>query len=114
MNNTKVFPARLYGNKEKTGARIEVFLLRELNLVNGILTNLEVAYGLSQDDIIELEKVDEMLLRKILSTSCSTPKEALYLELGCVPLRYAIISRRLNYLHHILTRPANSLLLNFF
>lgn len=31
MNDTKVFPARLYGNKEKTGARIEVFLLRELN-----------------------------------------------------------------------------------
>ena len=31
INNTKVFPARLFGNKEKTGARIEVFLLRELN-----------------------------------------------------------------------------------
>jgi S-adenosylmethionine:tRNA ribosyltransferase-isomerase len=31
MNNTKVFPARLYGRKEKTGAKIEVFLLRELN-----------------------------------------------------------------------------------
>ncbi|MCH2223234.1 MAG: tRNA preQ1(34) S-adenosylmethionine ribosyltransferase-isomerase QueA [Crocinitomicaceae bacterium] len=31
MNNTKVFPARMYGNKEKTGAKIEVFLLRELN-----------------------------------------------------------------------------------
>lgn len=31
FNDTKVFPARLYGNKEKTGARIEVFLLRELN-----------------------------------------------------------------------------------
>lgn len=31
VNNTKVFPARLFGNKEKTGARIEVFLLRELN-----------------------------------------------------------------------------------
>ncbi|ARN78717.1 tRNA preQ1(34) S-adenosylmethionine ribosyltransferase-isomerase QueA [Nonlabens spongiae] len=31
MNDTKVFPARLYGNKEKTNARIEVFLLRELN-----------------------------------------------------------------------------------
>lgn len=31
MNNTKVFPARLFGHKEKTGARIEVFLLRELN-----------------------------------------------------------------------------------
>jgi S-adenosylmethionine:tRNA ribosyltransferase-isomerase len=31
INNTRVFPARMYGNKEKTGARIEVFLLRELN-----------------------------------------------------------------------------------
>ncbi|MNJ83918.1 S-adenosylmethionine:tRNA ribosyltransferase-isomerase [compost metagenome] len=31
MNNTRVFPARMYGNKEKTGAKIEVFLLRELN-----------------------------------------------------------------------------------
>ncbi|HEY4799099.1 MAG TPA: tRNA preQ1(34) S-adenosylmethionine ribosyltransferase-isomerase QueA, partial [Bacteroidia bacterium] len=31
VNNTQVFPARMYGNKEKTGARIEVFLLRELN-----------------------------------------------------------------------------------
>ncbi|PCH49251.1 MAG: tRNA preQ1(34) S-adenosylmethionine ribosyltransferase-isomerase QueA [Flavobacteriaceae bacterium] len=31
LNNTKVFPARMYGEKEKTGARIEVFLLRELN-----------------------------------------------------------------------------------
>ena len=31
INNTKVFPARMYGNKEKTGAKIEVFLLRELN-----------------------------------------------------------------------------------
>ena len=34
FNDTKVFPARLYGNKEKTGARIEVFLLRELNSEN--------------------------------------------------------------------------------
>lgn len=34
FNNTRVFPARLYGQKEKTGARIEVFLLRELNSDN--------------------------------------------------------------------------------
>ena len=31
FNDTKVFPARLYGNKEKTGAEIEIYLLRELN-----------------------------------------------------------------------------------
>ena len=34
LNDTMVFPARLYGNKEKTGAKIEVFLLRELNEEN--------------------------------------------------------------------------------
>jgi len=34
INNTKVFPARMYGRKEKTGAKIEVFLLRELNKPN--------------------------------------------------------------------------------
>lgn len=34
FNDTKVFPAKLYGNKEKTGAKIEVFLLRELNEEN--------------------------------------------------------------------------------
>lgn len=34
VNDTKVFPARLFGNKEKTGARIEVFLLRELSAEN--------------------------------------------------------------------------------
>lgn len=34
FNDSKVFPARLYGNKEKTGAKIEVFLLRELNVDN--------------------------------------------------------------------------------
>src|SRR5690606_23793257 len=34
VNNTKVFPARLYGKKEKTGAKIEVFLLRELHKAN--------------------------------------------------------------------------------
>src|SRR3954465_5214334 len=34
VNNTKVFPARMYGRKEKTGAVVEVFLLRELNAAN--------------------------------------------------------------------------------
>ena len=34
VNNTKVFPARMYGRKEKTGAKIEVFLLRELDRAN--------------------------------------------------------------------------------
>ena len=43
LNNTKVFPARLIGNKEKTGAKIEVFLLREPS-----------AKGDSANEVIEL------------------------------------------------------------
>ena len=42
-NNTKVFPARLFGNKEKTGARIEVFLLRELNSETRLWDVLEIS-----------------------------------------------------------------------
>src|SRR5660398_335220 len=44
FNNTKVFPARLYGNKEKTGAQIEVFLLRELNREQRLWDVLAVSY----------------------------------------------------------------------
>ena len=40
VNDTKVFPARLYGNKEKTGAQIEVLLLRELNAENRLWDTL--------------------------------------------------------------------------
>ena len=39
VNNTKVFPARMYGRKEKTGAKIEVFLLRELNREHRLWVN---------------------------------------------------------------------------
>ena len=38
LNDTKVFPARLYGNKEKTGAKIEVFLLRKALLISPSVT----------------------------------------------------------------------------
>ena len=44
VNNTKVFPARLYGRKEKTGAKIEVFLLRELKRKLPALSAIEVEH----------------------------------------------------------------------
>ena len=54
VNNTKVFPARMYGRKEKTGAKIEVFLLRELNAANKLwdergLTNEDMNQWLNED-----------------------------------------------------------------
>ena len=47
FNDTKVFPARLYGNKEKTGAEIEIFLLRELNRVCGTCWSIRRARSAS-------------------------------------------------------------------
>ena len=90
-------------------------MLREAFFINGVLTNLEVCYGLTDKEINDLEKADHMLLRRILAAHSKTAIEALYLELGCIPLRFLIISRRIMYFHHILlSRPKNSLIRQIF
>ena len=66
-------------------------LMREGLLVNGILFNSEVWYNISEKELRELEEVDETLLRRISKAHSKTPIEALYLELGCIPLRYIIL-----------------------
>ena len=78
--------------------------LRNAMMINGILTNSEVWYGLEDKDLIELEQADEYLLRHILGAHSKTPKECLYLETGTILIRYVVKSRRMMYLHHILSR----------
>ncbi|MGQ9621223.1 MAG: tRNA preQ1(34) S-adenosylmethionine ribosyltransferase-isomerase QueA [Bacteroidales bacterium] len=72
FNNTKVFPARLYGNKEKTGAKIEVFLLRELNREQRLWDVLvdparKIRIGnklyFGEDDILVAEVIDNTTSR---------------------------------------------------
>ena len=84
--------------------------MRNSMLINGILTNSEVWYGISDDDIKQLEQVDEYLLRELLKAHSKTPIEALYQETGSIPLRFIIKNRRLNYLYHILSRDKNELI----
>ena len=84
--------------------------MRNAMFLNGILTNCEVWYGLQKAEVEQLEEVDEFLLRKILGAHSKTAKEMLYLETGTTPLRFLIQSRRLSYLHHILTRDENELI----
>ena len=76
--------------------------LRESMLLSSMLLNSEAWIGLNQTDVDELEQVDEILLRRILETPSTTPKPALYLELGCLPIRFVIMKRRLLYLHYLL------------
>ena len=89
-------------------------LMREAYLVNGMLTNSEVWYNVTETEMKELEEVDESLLRNILKAHTKTPIEALYLELGCLPLRYIVMARRLNYLHYLLNLKDDELLHKFF
>ena len=99
FNDTKVFPARLYGNKEKTGAEIEIFLLRELNrelrlwdvLVDParkIRIGNKLYFG--DDDLLVAEVIDNTTsrgrtLRFLFDGSYEEFKETLF-KLGETPL----------------------------
>ena len=84
-------------------------LLRNSLLVNSLLTNSEAWHNLTEKDLRNLEQVDENLLCKIFETPTSTPREMLYLELGVMPIRIIIKSRRLNFLKYIHSEPSESL-----
>ena len=79
-----------------------LILLRESMFINCILTNSKVWYGLKENDLKELEKIDRTLLRKALRCPISTPIEAYYLELGIMPINCVVKKRRINYLHYLL------------
>ena len=78
--------------------------LRQAMLINAMLFNSEAWHGIEDKDISLLEKVDEALLRGILSAHPKIPLEALYLETKSLPIRYIISNRRINYLHAILQK----------
>ena len=99
FNDTKVFPARLYGNKEKTGAQIEVFLLRELNREQRLWDVLvdparKIRIGnklyFGEDDLLVAEVIDNTTsrgrtLRFLFDGSYEEFKDTLY-NLGETPL----------------------------
>ena len=89
-------------------------LLRNALLVSTMLCNAEAWYNTTKEDIQMLEKIDEQLLRKILKAPSKTPKEMLFLELGCVPLRLIIRSKIMIFLHYILNQPEDSILKKVF
>ena len=84
-------------------------LLREAIFINGILTNSEIWYSISESEI-----QDRMLLRRILKVQISTPQESFYLELGILPINVIVKARRINYLHYLVTRNQSEMLYKFF
>ena len=89
-------------------------ILRNSLLVSSMLCNSEAWYNITNSELNFLETVDLMLLRKILNSPKSTPKEMLYLELGCIPFRNLIQQRRLSFLYYILHEDPKSLVYRFF
>jgi hypothetical protein len=89
-------------------------MLRTAMLQSVLLTNAETWLRLAPKDMRNLERVDEMLLRKLLETPISTPGAALYLETGTIPLKYALKCKRIMFLHHILTRDKGALISQVF
>ena len=87
-----------------------VTLLRESVFLNGILTNAEIWYSLTKDEIKELEDLDLTLLRKVFKVPYSTPSEAYYLELGILSIETTIKKRRLNFFHYLLNRKEDEML----
>ena len=78
--------------------------LRQSLLLNGLLFNSEVWHSITLQEIYQLEKIDNILLRYLLGCPAKTAIEFLYLETGSVPIRYVIAARRLNFLHTVISR----------
>ena len=87
--------------------------VKESLLVSSLLFNSEAWYNLNLKELELLESVDLMYLRKVLNAPHGTPKEMLYLELGCLPFREKIRMRGLNFLHYIFNEDDNSLIHKF-
>ena len=88
-------------------------ILRESLFLNSILLNSEAWYGLSKSNIEELEKIDNILLKKFFDLPTSTPSVMVHLELGTLPVRYILMTRRVMFLQYILKEDKNSLLSKF-
>ena len=90
------------------------FLLRESIFLNGILFSSEAWYGVTMEEINQLEKLDNILLRRIFEVPHSAPIISLYLESGCVRIRNIIKARRLNFLHHLANLNKDEMEYKFF
>ena len=89
-------------------------ILRNSLLVSSLLCNSEAWYNVTKAELELLEFVDVILLRSILRAPKATPKEMLYLELGCVPFRELVRKRRLSFLYYILHDKPDSMVYKFF
>ena len=80
-------------------------LFHQSLFLNGTLVNMETWPNFSENRILMFERTEQHLLRKILKAHSKTPVESLYLELGVIPFRFHLMSRRIMYYQTVMHRP---------
>ena len=67
-------------------------------------SNMETWHNIVDNDLKELKKLDNCLIRKIIGAHSKVPVKFLYLETSATPIEFILKSRRINYLHTLLSR----------
>ena len=89
-------------------------MFRQSMLINSILCNSEVLYGLNKTHIETLESVDTYFWRNVFGSMVTTPIESYFIETNSVPLRYIIMARRIMYYWNILQKDDSELVKKVF
>ena len=89
-------------------------LLRESLLLSAMLSNSESWYGLTKEEVEDLESVDLTLLRILFEVPHTVPTAALFLETGCLSIGTLIKCRRVNFLHYMVNLDDSDMLSEFF
>ena len=89
-------------------------MFRQSMLINSILCNSEVLYGLTKTHIETLESVDTYYWRKVFGSIVSTPLESYFIETNSIPIRHIVMARRLMYYWNLLQKDETELVKKVF
>ena len=89
-------------------------IYRNAYIISSMLSNSEIWYGGTQQELERLKQVDQMFMRNLMECSYSVPKDLFYLELGVLPFKYKIQTRIFLFLHSVLQQNKESLVYTFY
>ena len=84
-------------------------MLWEMAIIPSLLNNSETWIFMSEESIKKLENLQNMMIRIFFNTAITTPKAALLWDSGILPIEQQIEQKKLTFLHHLMTLPADSL-----
>ena len=88
-------------------------VLRDTILVSKLVFNSEVWYNVTEKQLTKMEKIDEMLFRKIFNLPSTAPRVGMFIECGKIPIRHVVKSRRIMYFWHLMHKEKDELLVKF-